>query len=146
MQCATDVAGWMLDGISRGGGLTLGCGAAAVVGTAGGGDSTLGVGAGVGGGTILGGGITCGSGTTLGGGGEDGDRFSEVCGAPAKGIGIACDGVTVCAFQLLKSSHSLVIDVGCSLCSVDKVSFTAKDRKLRAQTIRSPSVKMGWVR
>ena len=115
-----------------GGGLTLGGGAASGGGTTGGGYATLGGGAGVRGGATLGGGITCGGGTTLGGGGGTGDRYDGVCGAPAKCRGVACDGGTVCAFQFLKSSSSLVIALGCLLWSVAKVSFTSKYRRLRA--------------
>ena len=97
-------------------------------GTASVGDSNLGGGSGVGGRAILGAGINRGGGTTLGAGGESGG------------------GGTVCAFQFMKSSCSLVIYVSCFLWSMAEVSLNAEERKLRASTMQSTSMTVGWLR
>ena len=145
VRCATGVAGWKLTGIRQVYGRLLGGGAAAgaivtlcsVAGcggvTAGGGYVTLGGGVGVKGRSAPGGGFTCGSVTTLGsGGGGAGGGCVEVLGAPDRGRDLERGGGMVCALHFLKSSRRLVISVGCLLCSVADVSFTAKDRELRA--------------
>ena len=63
-------------------------------------------------------------------GGGYGCGCGEGLGVPVRGRGVAHDGGTVCTFQLLKISRSLVISVSCSLCSVAEVSFTAEEIKL----------------
>ena len=116
----------MLTGIRCGDVLTLGGGAIAIAGvtifvvarfgcvTAGGGDATFGGGTGIGGGATFGGRITCGGGITLGAGGGAGG------------------GGTVCAFQLLKSSRSLVIADICLWWSVVELYLTEEEIKLIA--------------
>ena len=98
------------------------------MGTTLGGDSTLGGGSKIGGGSTFGDVVCLGVGSTIGG--WDGKGISEVA-----------DG-----FQYPKRSRSLARAYSWSWCDVARASLIENGRNLRAWTIRSSGVSVGWLR